>query len=145
MCYFHKSFCLHQVSSGSFMKQKHNFLLLFFPWQLLFSCWVWRNVCLEPTDAEITPSWLIFLISSEKRRGCIWNFSDLGYWVTFALGAQLWCNFLVTSQVFVCAQPLLDRACPCCAVTRGTGPWPSVLVFLLSQGWRSIPFKCSQL
>lgn len=33
----------------------------------------------------------------------------------------------------------------CCAVTRGTNPWPTVLVFLLSQGWRSIPFKCSQL
>lgn len=76
------------------------------------------------------------------------NSPELDYWFTCVLSAVVWCNFLVISQVFVCSQPLLRCICHVllyCAVTRGTNPWPTVLVFLLSKGWRSIPFKHSQL
>lgn len=76
---------------------------------------------------------------------------ELDYWFTCVLGAEIWCHFQVISQVFVCSRSLLCCVCPVVlscsvqSVTSRTNPWPTVLVFLLSQGWRSIPFKRSQL
>lgn len=51
------------------------------------------------------------------RTAVYWTSSlKLDYWFTCVLSAELWCNFLVISQAFVCSQPLLRCVSPCFAV-----------------------------
>lgn len=131
-------------------------------------CDIWHvnsQCCVAPFVCEITPHILQIAImlglkpaSSKYQKEQVFedmrtalnqtSFLELDYWFTCVRSTEAWCNFLVVSQVFVCSQLLLCCICHVllrCAVTRGTNPWPTVLVFLLSQGWRSIPFKRSQL
>lgn len=56
----------------------------------------------------ISPKYQKATTLSRHQNSLYWTSSpELDYWFTCVLSAEVWCNFLVISQVFVCSQPLL--------------------------------------
>lgn len=87
-----------------------------------------------------------FSLSRRHCSSCILNLlAGVGLLIHLCSpGAERWCKFLIISQVFVCSRALprlfyhhfffLFFSTALHKRRRGTNPWPTVLVFLLSQG-----------